>query len=103
MLSSRILFKKLTSIPKYNCHRLVTFGNLSNSNHSGHHTDEPYAVKHHHPYPDEAYAFGRKPGTPLEGWEIITAATYIICFGLLISDMGDNESFKVICYHVDFF
>ena len=95
MLPSRILFKKIASIPKYNCHRFRFSGSLSNNNHNGHHSDGPYAVKHHHPYPDEAYAFGRKPGTPLEGWEIITAATFIICFGLLVFPSGDNLSFKV--------
>ena len=86
---------------------LLKFRNIpkkfSNSSHHGH-VDGPYAVKHHHPYPDEAYMFGRKPGTPLEGWEIITVSTYVICFLILVigANTRDDESLKVP-YFIQYF
>ena len=41
------------------------------------------------PYPDQAYPFGRAPGAPLEGWELITGASILRMFGILA--MCDSE------------
>ena len=61
------------------------------------HSTEPYAVKHHDHYPHEAYAFGRQPGEPSEGWEVITYAVYAACAGILVIGMSTkgNDDFKV--------
>ena len=64
----------------------------------GHHAPaEPYAVKHHDRYPHEAYAFGRKPGDPQEGWEVMTYVVYALCTGILVLGMNvkENDDFKV--------
>jgi hypothetical protein len=44
-----------------------------------------YPVPPNHPYPEEAYMFGRKPGTPLEGWEYIAWGTFFLSFAIVIS------------------
>jgi hypothetical protein len=41
-----------------------------------HSHNDPHAAPHFEPYPDQAYPFGRKPGSPLEGWEWITFSVY---------------------------
>ena len=89
------LFRKISAITtlKHKWSR-----NLSNSGAHSHHGDTgPYAVKHNHPYPDEAYMFGRKPGTPLEGWEYITWGTYILAFLICVvgANTRDDETLKV--------
>lgn len=47
------------------------FGGNSSHGHS-----DPHSAPHFEPYPDQAYPFGRKPGSPLEGWEWITFGVY---------------------------
>lgn len=68
---------------------------------SGHtKTNEPYSPPHHHSFPTEAYAFGRKPGTPLEGWEIITlltiTASVAVCIFGGFTNTGDGFKVKLI-------
>mmetsp|Transcript_3724 Transcript_3724/g.3861 ORF Transcript_3724/g.3861 Transcript_3724/m.3861 type:complete len:132 (+) Transcript_3724:78-473(+) len=59
-------------------------------------TAVPYAVKHKPTQPTEALAFGRKPGDPLEGWELITFGTLGICISLLVVGKGfsNNDNFQ---------
>lgn len=48
---------------------------FSGGNNSHGHNDS-HSTPHFEPYPDQAYPFGRKPGSPLEGWEWITFSVY---------------------------
>ena len=61
------------------------------------HSNEPYAIKHHDHYPDEAYAFGIKPGDAAEGWEYMTYGVYAACALVLIVGLNtqQNGDFKV--------
>jgi len=85
------MFKNISRLPKL-------FRSLSHHVHDSHHPPKPYDVKHPEPYPTEAYMFGRKPGSPLEGWEVITIGTFVAAF--LIMVVGHNtkteESFQVL-------
>ena len=62
------------------------------------HSNEPYAIKHHDHYPDEAYAFGIKPGDAAEGWEYMTYGVYAACTLVLVIGLnsGSNGDFKVM-------
>ena len=61
------------------------------------HSNEPYAIKHHDHYPDEAYAFGIKPGDAAEGWEYMTYGVYAACTLVLVVGLStqENGDFKV--------
>ena len=64
------------------------------------HSNEPYAIKHHDHYPDEAYAFGIKPGDAAEGWEYMTYGVYAACtlifvVGLNAPGLNTNGDFRV--------
>lgn len=64
------------------------------------HSNEPYAIKHHDHYPDEAYAFGIKPGDAAEGWEYMTYGVYAACtlvlvVGLNTQGLNTNGDFRV--------
>jgi hypothetical protein len=67
----------------------------------GHHdahakSSGPYSVPHHDAYPNEAYAFGIKPGESSEGWEVITYGVYALCAAILVVGMSfKNDDFKV--------
>eukprot|EP01041_Mallomonas_annulata_P012784 gene12783-26954_t len=74
------------------------YGSHSGHSHGSHaQSAEPYAVKHHATQPSEAYPFGRIPGTPLEGWEIITAVTVFACTALLTTNIyfSHDENFQM--------
>lgn len=43
------------------------------------------------PYPSQAYAFNRKPGDKLEGWEIIYCLTMGSCFIAVVFGYGNTE------------
>jgi hypothetical protein len=70
---------------------------FSNLPHDSHHKNEPHNENHDGPYPNEAYAFGRKPGTPLEGWEIITFSAIALSIGILVisNATSTEDDFKV--------
>lgn len=59
----------------------------------------PYDVPHHPTYPDKAYLFGINPNEKYkyEGWEGITAFTYIIVTGMILYSAFTQpvDSFKV--------
>ena len=76
------------------------FGSRSTKS-STHHTAEPYAPKHHPTQPEEALAFGRKPGDPLEGWEFITFVTAASVIGLFVTGFyfDNKEDLSVITTH----
>ena len=82
-IPSRSLLPRLaqSAQKKQPCRKLSGHGGHSAA---GHHKAEPYAAKHGEAYTEEAYAFGIKPGAPLEGWEIpvygVLFATSIVLF-----------------------
>merc|ERR1719235_2830607 len=43
------------------------------------------------PYPSQAYAFGREPGAPLEGWEGMYVLVMGLCTGVLVFGYGNTE------------
>jgi len=55
----------------------------------------PYDLPHGPAYPEEAYPFGLSPDRKTEGWEVITWATYALCFCALVFGMSakSNDSF----------
>jgi len=55
----------------------------------------PYDLPHGPAYPEEAYPFGLSPDRKSEGWEVITWATYALCFCALVFGMNakSNDSF----------
>ena len=46
---------------------------------------------------DEAYFGGRKPGTPLEGWEYIYGAVMLILAGAMISMYNQEDTSLEVC------
>jgi hypothetical protein len=87
--------------------RKVTGGGGHGQGH-GHHQQkplEPYEAPHHQTYPDHAYPFGINPAEKykFEGWEIITAITYIGMFGILFSvDTENHFKVKFLIYNLIF-
>ena len=71
-------------------------GHAKDAHHHSH-SNEPYAIKHHDHYPDEAYAFGIKPGDAAEGWEYMTYGVYAACTLVLVVGLSTQEKgdFKV--------
>lgn len=70
---------------------------LSKKPASNHSTNDPYALPHHDAYPKEAFVFGIDPSKPYkrEGWEIITAVTYVVCFVLMVGASSNTDDFTV--------
>jgi len=62
------------------------------------HVKKPYEPVHHETYPaGPPLLFGRKPGDPLEGWEIMTISTFLLSVGIVLygSYAKDSDDFLV--------
>lgn len=66
------------------------------------HAKKPYEPVHHDTYPaGPPRMFGRKPGEPLESYEIMTISTFLLCIGIVIYGNSTKESddFLVLFFH----